>query len=279
MEEVNNMVKYLDMKMSIAIVIVLILYSILVPFTKSYDPRTWNVVPRDTPPSLQYPFGTTSTGQDVFLLTAWALRNTLLLGTIASIMLVLISFTIGSIAGATRNSLLRAILTYLIDSFCIIPFLPILIMVASLWRERLGIIGTALIIAVLGWGGQSRNVRSVIMGLRERTFTYTATFSGYSIFKTIYKSYLPYIVQWLSVAFIFGIIFCTGLETTLSVFGITSLENPTIGTIIFWTREYQAYLRGLWWWYTFPLIFFIILLASLYIIVRRLISIFIIREV
>ncbi len=275
MEEVNRMARHLDLKISLAVVIALVMYSVIVPQITPYDPRLWNVVPRDKPPSLQYPFGTTSMGQDVFIVTAWALRNSLVLGTIAAAMLVLIAFTIGSIAGGTKNSIVRAILTYLIDSFCVIPFLPILILIASLWRERLGIIGTASIIALLGWGGQSRNIRSVIMGLRERTFTYTAIFSGYGTLKLIYKSYLPYIVRWLSIAFLFGIIFCIGLETTLSVFGITSLENPTIGTVIFWTREYQAYLRGLWWWYTFPLIFFIVFLASMYVIIRRLVARFI----
>lgn len=115
------------------------------------------------------------------------------------------------------------------------------------------------------------------MGLRERTFTYTAIFSGYGTPKLIYRSYLPYIVRWLSIAFLYGIIFCIGLETTLSVFGITSLENPTIGTVIFWTREYRAYLRDLWWC-TFPLIFFITFLVSMYVIMRRLIARFIESE-
>ncbi|MEM0488230.1 MAG: ABC transporter permease [Candidatus Bathyarchaeia archaeon] len=267
------MVNNLDFKVSLAIVLALILYSIIVPHITPYDPRSWNIVPRDRPPSSQYLFGTTSMGQDVFVLTAWALMNSLVLGTIASSLLVLLAFVIGSVAGGTKNA--RVILTYLIDSFCVIPFLPILIMVGSLWRGSLGVMGTALMIALLGWGGQARNVRSVIMSLRERTFTYTAIFSGYGILGLIFKTYLPYIVRWLSIAFLFGIIFSVGLETTLSVFGITSLENPTIGTIIFWTREYQAYLRGLWWWYTFPLLIFITFLASLYIIVRKLIGMFV----
>uniref|UniRef100_A0A7J3I8X6 ABC transporter permease n=1 Tax=Ignisphaera aggregans TaxID=334771 RepID=A0A7J3I8X6_9CREN len=272
---VNSMARYLDLKISLAIIVALIIFSIVIPQITPYDPRSWNVVPRDRPPSLRYPFGTTSTGQDVLVLSAWALRNSLILGSIAAALLVSIAFTIGSIAGGTRNTVIRGLLTYLIDSFCVIPFLPILIMIGSLWRETLGIIGTALVIALLGWGGQARNVRSVIMGLRERTFTYTAIFSGYGTLKLIYRSYLPYIVRWLSIAFLFGIIFCIGLETTLSVFGITSLENPTIGTMIFWTREYQAYLRGLWWWYTFPLVLFIAFLVAMYIVVRRLITIFI----
>lgn len=269
------MIKYTDLKVSVGILLVLILYTIIVPYAKPYDPRRWNVVPRDKPPSMEYLFGTTSTGQDVFTLTAWALRNSLTLGILASMILVGVAFTIGSMAGGSRNTMIRALLTYLIDSFCIIPFLPILILVASLWREKLGTIGTALIIGMLGWGNQARNIRSVVMGLRERVFTYTAMFSGYGTIKIIYKSYLPYIIRWLLMAFLSGIISSVGLETTLSVFGITSLENPTIGTVIFWTREYQAYLRGLWWWYTFPLTFFILFLASIYVILRRLISIFI----
>lgn len=275
---VSEMVKNLDTKIALSITISIIIYSIVVPSVISYDPRAWNVAPRDRPPSTQYLFGTTSMGQDVFILTALTLRNSLMLGVLASIILVLVAFTIGATAGATRMGYIRASLTYLIDSFCVIPFLPVLILIGSFWKEAAGIVGTALMIALLSWGVMARNIRSVIMGLRERTFTHTALFSGYGTMKLLFKSYLPYIIRWLTVAFIFGIIFSIGVETTLSVFGITSLENPTIGTLIFWTREYQAYLRGLWWWYTFPLIFLVSILTSLYIVMRHLTTLFVMGE-
>lgn len=269
---VNSLIKNLGLKISSIIVSSLIFYSLTIPYLTPYDPRSWNIVPRDLPPSSKYIFGTTSMGQDVFVLTAWALRNSLTLGALAAAILILIAFMIGSLAGNTRSPILRSALTYLIDSFCIIPFLPIIILAGSLWGAQLGIMGVAILIGVLGWGGQARNIRSVVMGLRERMFVHTAVFSGYGTLRLLYKTYLPYIIRWLSIAFIFGIIFSIGLETTLSIFGITSLENPTIGTILFWTREYQAYLRGLWWWYTFPLTLLIILLSVTYVIAQRLID-------
>ncbi|MEM4613419.1 MAG: hypothetical protein QXJ56_05640, partial [Ignisphaera sp.] len=82
------MARYLDLKISLAIIVALIIFSIVIPQITPYDPRSWNVVPRDRPPSLRYPFGTTSTGQDVLVLSAWALRNSLIFGSIAAALLV-----------------------------------------------------------------------------------------------------------------------------------------------------------------------------------------------
>jgi len=49
-----------------------------------YGPTDRRVVPNDRSPSFQYPFGTTSLGQDVFWLTTFAIRNSLFVAGLAS---------------------------------------------------------------------------------------------------------------------------------------------------------------------------------------------------
>ena len=55
-----------------------------------------------------------------------------------------------------------------------------------------------------------------------------------------------------------------GMETTLAIFGLTSLGVPSIGTIIFWAMSYQALVRGIWWWIFFPIALLIIFIVALY---------------
>ena len=53
-------------------------------------------------------------------------------------------------------------------------------------------------------------------------------------------------------------------EIVLSVFGLSRVDIPTIGTMIYWANQYQALLLGLWWWVLNPVIVSIILFYSLY---------------
>jgi len=54
-------------------------------FVAPYGQGDRRVVPVDRPPSLQYIFGTTSLGQDVFWLTTYAIRNSLVIAGLAVI--------------------------------------------------------------------------------------------------------------------------------------------------------------------------------------------------
>jgi len=61
-----------------------------------------------------------------------------------------------------------------------------------------------------------------------------------------------------------SIIFVIGTEIVLAVFGLSSLETPTLGTMIYWSVNYQAMLLGIWWWILTPVVICILLILSLY---------------
>lgn len=257
---------------STSVLLSLLLYSFVLPVFAHYDPRKWNVVPRDLPPSLSFPLGTTTTGQDLFWLCSFALRNSIVLGIITASLSILIAFILGSIAGYIRGKVSGDLMTLLIDSFCLIPGLPVLMVFAILWRDYLNPVLIALILSIFGWAWPSRNIRSMVLSLRERGFTYTAQLSGYSMSKIFYHEYLPYIVRWLVVSFLGLLNWAIGMEVTLAVFGLSSLEEATIGSTIYWAMQYQAALRGVWWWILSPVAILMILVISLYIFMQSLSS-------
>ncbi len=78
------------------------------------------------------------------------------------------------------------------------------------------------------------------------------------------KEYLPFVLPWVMANFINTILWAIGMETTLAIFGLSSLETPTIGTTIFWALDFQAILRGKWLWIGSPIVSGALLFVSLY---------------
>jgi len=248
---------------TLTILISIIVYSFIISKMAPYDPIRWNVAPRDQPPSFKYLFGTTTLGQDLFWLCSFAMRNSISMALLTGVIGIMIALLMGIIAGYASGKLF-SIMTFIIDSFCIIPALPILVLIFSLMREYLSPLLIALWIAIFSWAWPARSVRSVILSLRERTFVYTARFSGYNLLELIRYHYLPYIFGLLVTNLINIMIWAIGIETTLAIFGLISLSEPTLGLTIFWAMNYQAIARNIWWWIFFPSLLLVLLIVSLY---------------
>jgi len=244
-------------------VILILIILIILSFFSPYDPKLWNVVPKDMLPSLKYPLGTNSMGQDIFWNMTHAIKNSLSLGSLTAVISISIGTIVGLIAGY-RGGRLDRILMSINDSFIVLPSLPILILLSSILKEHLSIVLIAIILSLFSWPWGGRQVRAIVLSLREREFTYTANFSGMGTMKVVVKEHLPFVIPWVMANFINTILWAIGMETTLSIFGLSSLETPTIGTTIYWAVQYQAIFRGIWWWILTPVVIAVILFISLY---------------
>ncbi len=235
----------------------------VVSFFAPYDPRRWGVVPRDLSPSPRYIFGTTTLGQDVFWLLTWSIRNSLLLGSVASAVGLAIGAFLGLIAGY-KGGIVEKVMLFFSDTLVVLPSFPLLILISSLIREQLNVITLGLVIAFLTWGMPVRNVRSLVLSLREMDFTYTAKYTGYNTLKLVFSEYIPHVLPWMIASFMSRINMAIGLEVTLAVLGLSSLQEATLGTILYWSLKYQALMRGIWWWVAAPVITCVLLVLSLY---------------
>lgn len=241
----------------------LMIFLAILSFFSPYDPKVWHVVPRDTPPSLKYLLGTTSMGQDVFWLATYAIRNSLLLSVIAVIVSRVIAIFLGLITGYKGGFLDRFLMT-INDSFVILPLLPILILIASVIKGALNINNLGILLGIFGWAWDARVLRSQILSLREREFTYTAKLSGMKTLSIIIKEYLPFIIPLIMATAMNNMLWVIGMEVTLAILGLSSLEIPTLGTMIHWSVTSQALLLGFWWWILTPVFICILLFISLY---------------
>jgi peptide/nickel transport system permease protein len=234
-------------------------------FVAPYAPDDRRVVPVDRPPSLQYFFGTTSLGQDVFWLTTYAIRNSLFVAGLAVVIGRSIAVMLGSFSGYVGGALDRVVSGFT-DSFIVIPRLPLLILVSFMIRGSLNMLGLAVLLGLLDWAWPSKRYRAQVLTLREEEFTKTATFAGMGTLKIILREHLPFLIPFLLADAVSGFLFAIGMEVTLSVLGLSDLGSPTIGTMIYWAGYYQALLTRRFWWLVAPILTSVLLVVALYLV-------------
>jgi len=234
-------------------------------FAAPYGPNDRRVVPIDRPPSLQHVFGTTSLGQDVFWLTTYAIRNSLVIAGLAVIISRSIAVLLGSFSGYVGGGVDR-VLSGFTDSFIVIPRLPLLILISFMIRGSLNMFGLATLLGLLDWAWPSKRYRSQVLTLREEEFTQTAVFAGMGTFKIILREHLPFLIPFLMADAVSGFLFAIGMEVTLSVLGLSDLSSPTIGTMIYWAGYYQALLARRFWWLGAPIVTSVLLVVAMYLV-------------
>jgi len=254
-----------NITVGIVICLVILVMGFGISLFAPYDPRRWGSTPRNLPPSSDYLLGTTSIGQDVFWFLTYAIRNSMLLGVVGSAIGLVIGTVLGLIAGY-KGGIIEKFILLITDTIIVVPTLPILILVSTMIKKQLDMVMLGTIIALLTWGLPVRNVRSMILSLREREFSHVASFSGFKMLNIITSEYTPHVLPWISASFISRINMAIGMEVTLSIFGLSSLQEATLGTMIYWALNYQALLKGLWWWILTPVVTIIFSVLGLFIL-------------
>jgi peptide/nickel transport system permease protein len=237
----------------------------LLSFFSPYKPMESFVVPPNLPPSLAHLFGTTSRGQDLFWQMTVALRNSLLFGAVTAAFSRVIAVWVGMYAGY-RGGLIDRAMMAVNDSFIILPVLPILLLLQFLLREKMNWFYMALMMATLGWPYDARLIRAQVLSLKERVFSETAVFCGMPARRVIIKEHLPYVMPIIFATTINNFLWSIGLEVTLSILGLTNINNASIGVVIFWANQHQALISGTWWWLAAPVGITVFVFAGLYLL-------------
>jgi peptide/nickel transport system permease protein len=238
---------------------------VILSFFSPYEPDDRRAVDRNEPPSAEYWLGTTSQGQDVFWMLTFAVRNTLMIAGIAVAIGRGIGVILGMLSGYLGGTVDR-VLSSLVDSFIVIPRLPLLILIAAIMRGQMTTIALGVLIGILDWAYPSKRYRSQILSLREREFTHTAVFSGMSSWKIVIQEHLPFIVPFLLADIVSGFLFAIGIEVTLSVLGLSDLNTQSIGAMIYWGNYYQALLTNRVWVIAAPIFASIIIVVGFYLV-------------
>jgi peptide/nickel transport system permease protein len=262
---IRDLLKH-DGRFRVAFVFLLAVFTLgFLSLVSPYDPTRTFLVTADIPPSLEYPFGTNSRGQDIFWWMAFAVRNSILLGLLTAVVSRIIAIAVGLTAGY-RGGLIDRILMSINDSFVVMPVLPILILLSFLMRGQMTMLMLVMIMGLFGWPWDARLIRAQVLSLKERPFTRTAIYSGTGSVRISLNEHLPFVLPVVFATTINNLLWAIGMEVTLSVLGLSNVTLPTIGTTIFWANQHQALVAGIWWWLAAPVVVAIVLFLGLYLL-------------
>jgi peptide/nickel transport system permease protein len=248
-----------------ALFLLVVLILVGLSFVSPYGPLDRRVVPNNRPPSARFLLGTTSLGQDVFWMATFSIRNTLLIAGMAVLIGRTIAILLGSLAGYL-GGLADRVISAVTDTFIVIPRLPLLILISFILKGHLSFFSLALLLGLLDWAWPSKRYRAQILSMREEEFTQTAIFSGMSTLKIILREHFPFLIPFALADMVSGFLFAIGMEITMAILGLSDLQLPTIGTMIYWANYYQSILARRWWWLATPIGITVLIVVAFYLL-------------
>jgi peptide/nickel transport system permease protein len=247
----------------LTILAVMGLGSFILPNFAPADPSIQSTYMRNLHISSAHWLGTNSLGQDIFWFLVLAIRNSLTLGVVVAVGVTIIATAVGLSAGYIGGAFERSVML-IVDTFITVPLLPILIILGALIRGNTSFLTIGFIIMIFGWAWDARTVRAMALSLREREFINMARFSGANTAQIIIREIFPYVSAYMLVGFINTILFAINTEATLAVIGLSKVEIPTLGSIIFWALNYNALFTGNYVWLVAPIVSAIVLFLGLF---------------
>jgi len=187
----------------------------------------------------------------LFCAICYGARVSLIVGLAASASAVIIGTIIGMVAGYIGGRV-DEVLMRITDFIMMLPRLPLLLVLAAMWGwgAAVGLHNIILVIAVLGWTGTARVVRSQVLSLKERPFIEAAravgASDGYIVFKHIFPNIMPLVMTYMVLG-VPGAILSEASLTFLGL-GIDIQKNISWGYILYlaWKQSYTIYWTKPW---------------------------------
>ena len=227
-------------------------------FVTSVGPYDQDLANQFQPPSRGHWLGTDEFGRDVLTRIAYGGRVSLGIGVLAMTVTLVLGTSVGALAayfgGWTDQVFMR-----LVDVMLCIPGIYLLILVAAMYH--LDPVSLALAIALLGWFGLSRLVRSEILSLKERDFVEAARVVGVGHFSVLLRHVAPNALPLIAIWITSEIPYFVVAEAGLSFLGL-GIQPPTPSWGNMLTNS-TVYLYRSLWLVVIPAAFIALLVLSL----------------
>jgi peptide/nickel transport system permease protein len=231
----------------------LIVLSVLAAFPNVFAPYNPTAIGGtasfNSPPNWAHLLGTDDAGEDVLSSLIWGARGSLLIGSFATLIAILIGASIGLLSGF-YGGLKGELMMRVTDIFLVLPALPLMIVLAAVLRPSLW--NVALVIGVTGWTGTARIVRSAVISLRERTYVYRARAVGCSDRRIVLQHILPDVVPLIFANAVIVAAFAVASEAFLSFLGLGDLTTISWGSMLYFAFNLGAFTAGAYWYFLPP---------------------------
>jgi oligopeptide transport system permease protein len=172
-----------------AVFIVLVVFCVVWPIVSPYDPNEIDFSQKSQPPSLEHPFGTDNFGRDMMTRTALGGRVSMGIGFAATLAILLIGVTYGSISGFVGGRLDNAMMRVL-DTLYGLPYLPFAIIILAIFGDA-SFWTMVVALSVASWFTSARIVRGQIITLKENDYVRAAKAVGARWFRVLGRHLLP----------------------------------------------------------------------------------------
>ena len=195
-------------------------------------------------PSARHWLGLDDAGVDVVSLLVEGGRASLLVGLAAMTVTLVIGGMVGLLAGYF-GGVVDSLLMGLTDVVLVIPYLPLMIVIAAIWGPSLWHI--VLAIGLLQWTWTARLVRAQVKSVRQRTWVRRSRAAGASHGRVLLRHVVPQIAPLLVALAVVSVAYSVFAETALAFVGLGDPTRVSWGSMI-----HDAFLRtavsaGAWW--------------------------------
>lgn len=181
-------------------------------------------------------------GNDVWTELVYGTRISLMVGVLSALAAVALGILYGVVSGYL-GGFVDEFLMRVVDVLLCIPVLPILLVMTRYFEPNVYYI--VVLIAIFGWQGLSRVIRSRVLSLKEMAFIESAKASGASDTYLITRHLVPNVLPIAMSAMVLAVPGAIITEASLSFLGFGDPNSATWGRML-----YHAYqLGGLesWW--------------------------------
>jgi len=236
-------IRHPQARIGVIIVLLMVLMGVFAPLITPGNPSEY-LEALNQPPSKAHLLGIDPLGRDELRLVVWGARITLMIGFGTAAVAMVVSTTVGMVAGYFRG-IVDDILVMIMNLFLVIPGLPLLIILAAYLHPNTGTVILAL--ALTGWAFHARIIRSMTLSLREKDYVAASIVAGESNFIIIFRQILPNLINLIVGGFIGTSIYGIAASTALAFLGLTNMEDISWGTNLFWAQNGNSLLLGAWW--------------------------------
>ena len=243
----------------VVLILGLALTAILAPQLAPYDP-TERVGKPFAPPSAAHRLGTNDIGQDILSELIYGTRVSLLVGALSALIAIVIGTAVGLLAGYYRRAGL--LLMRLVDIILVLPFLPLLIVLAAYLGRSLT--NTILVIGLLIWAGTARVIRAQVLSLTHQDYVLAAHAVGVRDGHILLRHLLPQVLLLAVGQFVEATSAAILLESSLSFLGLgVPLPAPSWGSMLSIGRGYMSQSP---WYSIFPGLAIMLLVLGVYLL-------------